>query len=384
MENIKCSIYLRNAIVGPACYYRINQYIKDVNVNHYTNNLMSQRMFALNLNHLNSSFKFAIKSFLYLLMLIRFSFFLIRDYFTRPQFIIVQRTTLPRYIPRMLCKLLEKNLKAAIVYWDFDDDIFITGEISKVEADLLERYSEAIIVTNNYLKKKITKKYEHKVHLLPTTDGDFRNADIRNINDYRKSTFQEGVKLVWVGTSGNLEYLKNIGNQLDRAAEKLKNQYNKSLTLIVVCNKPYFGNFDYLIVENKKWSRETTRKEIFNAHIGIMPLSYSEFALGKGGFKLVQYMSAGLPVIASAIGFNTEVVDEKAGFLIEDRKSQDEWINSIIYMASTFDVWESFSKGAIARWNEKFSYEENLKLWQTMLNVKNHQIERENNPNEKK
>jgi glycosyltransferase involved in cell wall biosynthesis len=63
----------------------------------------------------------------------------------------------------------------------------------------------------------------------------------------------------------------------------------------------------------------------FFAHfdIGIMPLKDSPFARGKCAFKLVQYMAVGLPVIASPVGANCELVEHGWNGYLAD--TQDEW-----------------------------------------------------------
>lgn len=376
MQINKCSIYLRNASIGPSCHYRINQYMIDLNLKCFTNNLMSKWMFRLNTNHKDKKIYLFLRPVLYSLMLIRFIFFISRDFCIRPNIVVIQRTTLPRFIPKVLSKIFEKNLKRSTVYWDFDDNIFDSAEISSSEIKLLEKYSDRIIVTNNFLKNKISKEFQYKVSLLPTTDGYFRNYNLKMMNDIRKKNYQDEVRLVWVGTSGNLKYLDSIKKSLDIAASKLKFLYKKSLKLIIVSNIPYLSDFEFLIVENRKWSREITGISIISAHIGIMPLALSEFALGKGGFKIVQYLSAGVPVIASKIGFNSEIVDIDSGKLIDDIHSQEGWINSIIDMSISYEKWENFSRGAHKRWNEKFQYEKNLTFWKELLSAKNYGFER--------
>jgi len=62
--------------------------------------------------------------------------------------------------------------------------------------------------------------------------------------------------------------------------------------------------------------------------IGIMPLVDTPFVRGKSGYKLIQYMACGLPVIATPIGVNAEIVDEGVnGFLAS---SAEEWRRALL------------------------------------------------------
>ena len=65
--------------------------------------------------------------------------------------------------------------------------------------------------------------------------------------------------------------------------------------------------------------------------IGIMPLTDSPFARGKCGYKLIQYMACGLPVVASPVGVNAEIVEHGVnGFLAS---SSAEWREAIVRLA---------------------------------------------------
>ena len=72
-------------------------------------------------------------------------------------------------------------------------------------------------------------------------------------------------------------------------------------------------------------SEETERLRGFD--VGIMPLASDRWTEGKCAYKLIQYMAAGLPVVASPIGMNREVVTEgETGFLAS---SHDEWVDAL-------------------------------------------------------
>ena len=57
---------------------------------------------------------------------------------------------------------------------------------------------------------------------------------------------------------------------------------------------------------------------------GMTQEKMDEISKGKSGFKLIQFLSLGIPVIASPIGVNVQIVDENInGFLCQ---TKEEWI----------------------------------------------------------
>ena len=80
-------------------------------------------------------------------------------------------------------------------------------------------------------------------------------------------------------------------------------------------------------VETIDWAEDSEVASIASAHVGVMPLSDSLWERGKCGYKLIQYMACSLPVVASPIGVNTEIVQEGInGFLANDSTT---WINTL-------------------------------------------------------
>jgi len=64
------------------------------------------------------------------------------------------------------------------------------------------------------------------------------------------------------------------------------------------------------------WDRDSEYREICSFDIGIMCLPDNPYTRGKAGFKLLLYMAAGIPSVASAVGANNDIVEHgKTGFL---------------------------------------------------------------------
>lgn len=97
-----------------------------------------------------------------------------------------------------------------------------------------------------------------------------------------------------------------------------------------------------------------------------MPLNDNEFARGKAGFKLIQYMSGALPVIASNVGYNSSVVKDSFGFCVE-QNSMEQWVNAIYALSSDELLWQEYSCSSIKEWNKNYSYLSHLAFWQDLI-----------------
>ena len=122
--------------------------------------------------------------------------------------------------------------------------------------------------------------------------------------------------IAWIGSPENLVYLEMIRPALARLAVR-----HPALRLKVICSR--FPEWPEVTIERVPWSAPTEAAALAGAHIGIMPLSDDEWSRGKCAFKLLQYMAAALPCVASPIGANREaVIDGVSGF---HARGTDEW-----------------------------------------------------------
>lgn len=283
---------------------------------------------------------------------------MLNDVRRQPDCLIVLRSLFPKYCRFPINKaysLLLSSCKGVV--WDFDDDIFDNKEISSAEASLLIGYSDRITVTHAGLRELLPPKDREKVRLLATTDGDVRSIG-RDIEQERAYSYSSEIRLVWVASASSLPFLTHIADALDEAANAVWTKLHKKLKLRVVCNKPLERQFNHLEVEFIEWSRKAAIDELKTSHIGIMPLDDTRFARGKGSFKIIQYMGAGLPSIASSVGFNKQViVDGETGYLVG---CSEDWIEAILRLSEDRSFWNTMSGDARKRWEAEYSYNANL------------------------
>lgn len=366
-------IFLRNKKYRPSSYYRISQYIinRDINILEYEPNIFYKlKKYNNIIDKINNLFFQLIPG--YTRRITGISKILLKNKDNEFN-VYVQRSTFPKIIGPIGKILLNKMLsRAKEVYWDFDDNIIESGEVSRYERKILEKYSKKIIVGNEYLKSKLETKSQCKAILLPTTDKSMEDLDINEFMKKRIKSYKNKVELVWVGTSSNLQFLESIIPYLDNAAGKLSINHRKVLNLNIISNNSIIYDCKYLKINNIKWDRDKALKYMIEGHIGLMPLIEDYFTLGKCGFKAVQNIGVGLPTLASDIGFNKQViVNGYNGFLVKDI---EDWSKYIEELSINEELWRSMSIMARQTWDDKFNSRNVEKKIYELLDIKENEI----------
>ena len=238
-------------------------------------------------------------------------------------------------------KLLSKTyfsflrfLSKKIIY-DFDDAIFLDskGNISKNKFSKFAsicRNADLIFAGNEFLKK-IANKFNSNTFLIPTC-LDTTQYKIRTLKS--KTYFD----LVWVGSKSTSKYLENIIPTLEMASRTIKNIRLINISDVVLQSLQ-------LEIRNIKWTELNQYKEIKSAKIGLAPLDDSDWSKGKCAFKLLQYASAGLPIISSDIGTNSILIKKyNSGLLV---KNNNDWIKNIKKLKHDKAYYKLIAKNAL-------------------------------------
>jgi len=189
---------------------------------------------------------------------------------------------------------------------------FLGDKISKVM-----RYSRKVMAGNEYLAEKAVLSGAKNVLVMPTVVDGNRYFPIKD------KVSGDLVKVGWIGSPTTLKYVKAILPVL----EKLNQKHPFELVIIGGGAKVGFSGKETIVL----WSEENEVGEIQKLDIGIMPLSNTPWERGKCGYKLIQYMACGLPVVGSPIGVNNKlVVDGVNGFLASNEKEWEECLERLL------------------------------------------------------
>lgn len=215
---------------------------------------------------------------------------------------------------------LAYKLKKPIVF-DFDDAIFLENynPVNRVykflkfpsKTKTLIRLSKTVIVANQFLYE-YARKFNSCVYIIPTS------IDTEKLNVIKRDSWE--IVIGWIGSPTTSCYLRLIYNVM----RELSRRYSFILK-IVGAEKPIF--IHGVKVENFNWSMDREVSDFQNIDIGIYPLFDTLWVRGKAGFKAIQYMAVGVPVVASSVGMNKDIIQDGVnGFLAG---SEEEWVDKI-------------------------------------------------------
>ena len=235
--------------------------------------------------------------------------------------IVIEKELLP-YTPALFERLLGRVDTPYIV--DYDDAIFhnydqssnpVVRRLLGQKIDVVMREADTVVAGNEYLASRARKAGASRVEIIPTV------VDLEkypHVPPDEEGPFTIG----WIGSPTTAQYVEEIAPALREVCSR------RDARVVLVGSGAV--ELPGVPVEVREWSEETEVKDLCEFDVGIMPLEDSPWERGKCGFKLIQYMACGKPVVASPIGMNTTLVDDdENGYLASDH---DKWRDTLIQL----------------------------------------------------
>lgn len=227
---------------------------------------------------------------------------------------------------------LERRLLNSPFVYDIDDAFYLkyrTGRLRWLRPLLGEKFermmASAVAVTaGSSSLAAYSRRFNRSVTMLPScVDTDHYLPVLQKSSDLGDSSFTIG----WIGSPSTAPYLQQLVEPLQELS------HERSVRLLVV-GAPAPVIFGVEVIE-KPWSLQQEVSLIHQFDVGVMPLPDSQWARGKCAYKLIQCMACAIPVIASPVGANVDVVPPNCGLL---PSTSTEWLSAFRQLAANSDL----------------------------------------------
>lgn len=274
----------------------------------------------------------------------------------RSDAVILQR----KFLKPMSFYLLRQTARRLI--FDFDDAVFLHDSYDargQFCASLLRRFEkvvsacDAVVAGNPFLGEHACRwTASERVHVVPTCIDPQLYPLAKHIHR------GEGVELVWIGSSSTLQGLEKIESLLETIGRRCPGVHLK-----LVCDR--FLKLRHLPVLPVRWSEADEAAELATADIGISWVPDDLWSRGKCGLKVLQYMAAGLPVVANPIGVHADMVRHgTTGFLA---RTVVEWLEAITTLADDPELRQRMGRAGRQRLEDEFSVSVGAARWLDVL-----------------
>ena len=214
------------------------------------------------------------------------------------------------------------------------------------------RNAYCVIAGNAYLAERARIAGAKRVVVIPTV------VDHERYSTGKHSS--QAITIGWIGSPTTQRYVEHLLPVLQRLRQE-----SDFRLLLVGATEDIVSKLSGIDVDVEPWSEDTETSLIKKMDIGIMPLKDGPWERGKCGYKLIQYMASGVPVIASPVGVNPSIVDGSGCGLLAD--SFSEWQESFSRLINDPQQRRRFGDAGRASVKERFSLNSQVDLLESCL-----------------
>lgn len=225
-------------------------------------------------------------------------------------------------LPKALLSAVRRQVGAIVC--DYDDASWIpplphsaqktaTYEVVRARVAHAVRLADRVVVGSTFLARWIEEDFAPRSAAVTIPTG-------IDLSKYvvKQHSGGERLRVGWIGSPSNHADLLTFWS----AVSSLRAE---SLSLVVISATP--ERLPITPDEFILWSERSEGTALQKVDIGIMPLRDEPRSRGRCGFKALQYMASGLPVVASAVGGASEPIEDGiTGALV---RSSAGWIPAI-------------------------------------------------------
>lgn len=247
---------------------------------------------------------------------------------------------------------------APALLFDVDDAVFLRSSYSARGVDSGQRRRRfantvrqvnAVIAGNDFLAARAAQHLPaERITVVPTC------VDPERYPLAAHARAGAGVELVWIGSSSTLKGLERVQPLLEGIGRQCP-----GLRLKLICDR--FVSLEHLPVVACPWTEAGEAAALASADIGISWLPDDDWSRGKCGLKVIQYMAAGLPVVANPVGVQTQLVSHgETGFLAE---TAEEWRQAVALLAADPMLRQAMGRAGRRRVAAEFSVRRGAQQW---------------------
>jgi glycosyltransferase involved in cell wall biosynthesis len=229
------------------------------------------------------------------------------------------------------------------VVYDFVDPIWLkSGPLQRLDRfhQLLPRYDLLVLGTTYTQEYVIQHGARRPLVLIGPIDTQLYQPQPRSS--------RPTVTIGWVGSSTTTRYFEAILQPLVEICRR----HPQARILTVGANRL---TAEGLPLEQRSWSLNREPSDLGEIDVGIMPLDDDDWCRGKGGYKLLQYMAAGLPCVASPVGVNEQIlVHGTTGY---HARSATEWVESLSTLIQRADLRTAMGSAGRLRAETEYSFD---------------------------